>query len=127
VFGDIPAVAKAMQMVSSGGYCACRICNIVGIYYHNTIPNARTGVVSGGHTYFPLKLPNDYEPPGTAAPAPTSTGNPGDLKLRTHAEFKETWERLKAPGLLKKDAKGITQSTGKFEYLLLITQALIFY
>jgi hypothetical protein len=99
-------------MVSSGGYCACRICRITGIYYHNSIPNPRTGVVSGGHTYFPLKLPDDYVFPAKA-PLRADILKPDDLKLRTDAEFKDAWERLQALGLLKKDAKAITQETGK--------------
>lgn len=101
-----------MQMVSSGGYCACRICNITGIYYHNTVPNPRTGTVSGGHTYFPLRIPTDYNFPATA-PFRTDICNPADLKIRTDAEFKDTWQRLRTPGQLKKDIKSITQRTGK--------------
>jgi hypothetical protein len=101
-----------MQMVSSGGYCACRICRITGIYYHNSIPNPRTSVVSGGHTYFPLKLPDDYVFPAKV-PLRANILKLDDLKLQTDAEFKDAWERLQAPGLLKKDAKAITQETGK--------------
>lgn len=79
-FGDIPAVAKANQMVSSGGYCACRICHIHGVYYKNTTPNAQTGQTNGGHVYFPLAIPEGYAI-AKDAPQRRTIHDPSDLQL----------------------------------------------
>lgn len=112
-FGDIPAVAKAGQMVSSGGYCACRICYISGVYYKNTTPNAETGRISGGHVYFPLAMPDGFVV-ASNAPQRETIHDPEDLQLRTRTDFEDTWAELREARNSRKDTNKIIQENGEF-------------
>lgn len=113
-FGDIPAIAKASQMVSSGGYCACRICFLIGIYYKNTTPNPQTGHISGGHVYFPLVVPEGYQNSNSALNRDTIHRPSHELPLRTHAQFQRTWAELEAAQDNPRETERIIQESGEF-------------
>lgn len=66
-FGDIPAVAKLMQMKGHNGRCPCRMCTITGIRIPFQTKNTAL--------YTPLWRPNG------------KSYNPLNLPLRTHAQF----------------------------------------
>ncbi|QRV77922.1 Transposase family tnp2 [Ceratobasidium sp. AG-Ba] len=76
-FGDMPAVAKLMQMKGHNGKYPCRACNIVGI---RTTRSKDPSKLSSTH-YTPLARPFAGDNEGPAA------YDPLDLPLRTHVEI----------------------------------------
>ncbi|CEL62957.1 hypothetical protein RSOLAG1IB_12611 [Rhizoctonia solani AG-1 IB] len=72
-FGDMPAVAKMMEMKGHNGKLPCRACKIRGVRArHGPHPNTN---------YVPLSQPFNDEPHATRR------YDPQDLPLRTHAEY----------------------------------------
>ncbi|KAF8676920.1 Transposase family tnp2 [Rhizoctonia solani] len=74
-FGDMPAVAKMMEMKGPNGKLPCRACKIRGVRArHGPHPNTN---------YIPLSRPFDDEPHATRR------YDPQNLPLRTHTEYLE--------------------------------------
>ncbi|EUC58442.1 transposase family Tnp2 protein, partial [Rhizoctonia solani AG-3 Rhs1AP] len=71
VFGDMPAIAKLMEMKGHNGKCPCRACEILGV----RIPNSNNPV-----HYIPLKCPSSVD-------RSRPVYDPLNLPLRTHDRF----------------------------------------